>query len=235
MLWFVVAAAAQVPRQISLGDPVQKGETQVIPLLIDDISEVVAVDLDLIFDNRVVTVSDVRGTALLEGFFLEFNVVGDTLKISAAGVRAGSGSGAFAEIVLSPAAVQPQFAFSLVSLNGDQLAVEYQPHAPDSPTAVEGSAPAPRYWDLAQNVPNPFNPETAIGYSLAENGQVTLMVYDMLGQRVRTLVDEVQPAGEYEVRWDGRGEAGVQMASGLYFCRLQADSFSGGRSMLLLK
>ena len=235
MLWLVVAAAAQAPRQVRLGDPRQERENQVMPLLIDDISEVVAVDLDLVFDTRAATVVEVRATQLLEGFFLEYNVVGDTLKISAAGVQASAGSGAFAEIVLTPARALPQFAFSLVSLNGDQLAVEYEPHTPDSPTAVEEGDAAPPPWGLAQNFPNPFNPATLIPFRLQQETRVRLGVYNTLGQQVRSLLDQSLGAGEYQPQWDGRDDRGQPAAGGLYLYRLEAGDRPFLRKMVLLR
>ena len=235
LLWLIAAAPAQAPRQIRLGDAAQDGETQVVPLLIDDISEVVAVDLDLVFDTQAATVVEVRTTPLLEGFFLEYNVVGDTLKISAAGGRSGTGSGAFAEIVLSPAAAVPQFAFSLVSLNGDQIAVEYEPHALDLPTAVEGEETASLTWDLAQNFPNPFNPATHIPFRLRQETRVRLGVYNTLGQEVRSLLDQPLGAGEYQQLWDGRDDRGQPAAGGLYLYRLEAGDRAFIRKMVLLR
>jgi len=88
---------------------------------------------------------------------------------------------------------------------------------------------------LAQNVPNPFNPTTAIRFSIASDELVSLVVYDVAGRRVRTLVNERRRADIYKVIWDGRNDQGQRVASGVYFYRLQAGKFTKTLKMLLLK
>lgn len=83
---------------------------------------------------------------------------------------------------------------------------------------------------LYQNYPNPFNPTTAITYRLSTGGVVTLRVYDILGRKVATLVNEWKVPGTYTVRWDAGGEA-----SGTYICRMTAGAFSAVTKVLLLR
>ena len=93
----------------------------------------------------------------------------------------------------------------------------------------------PATFALDANVPNPFNPETAIPFALAQASSVRLEIFDMLGQRVRTLVQEQLSAGSYRVLWDGRNEQGLRVGSGVYLYRLRTGSFTQIRRMLLLK
>jgi hypothetical protein len=93
---------------------------------------------------------------------------------------------------------------------------------------------------LGQNYPNPFNPVTKIEYWVPEGARggradVHLVVYDVRGARVRTLVAGPRAAGRYVAEWDGRDEAGAPAGSGIYFCRMTTGSFSGVRKMVLLK
>ncbi len=88
---------------------------------------------------------------------------------------------------------------------------------------------------LEQNHPNPFNIETAIGYSLPRASVVRLTVYDLLGREVRSLVDATQSAGLHVIVWDGRDNGGSIVASGVYFYRLESDDHAESRKMLLLK
>lgn len=88
---------------------------------------------------------------------------------------------------------------------------------------------------LKQNFPNPFNAETIIEYSLPAENQVKLVVYNLLGQKVRTLLDERQTVGRKRVIWDGRNDRGETVASGIYFCRIEAGELSQTKKMLLLK
>lgn len=86
-----------------------------------------------------------------------------------------------------------------------------------------------------QNYPNPFNPQTSISYSLGKASHVQLTVFNVLGQKVVTLVDEHQPAGLHEVTWDGTDAHGHGVAGGIYFYRIATDDFRTTRKMLYLK
>ena len=93
----------------------------------------------------------------------------------------------------------------------------------------------PEAFALANNYPNPFNPETTIKYALPDPVDVRLEIYNMLGQQVRTLVAEPQNAGRYTVRWDATNESGHSLSTGIYFYRLVAGEFHKVEKMLLLK
>lgn len=94
----------------------------------------------------------------------------------------------------------------------------------------------PGVFALAKNFPNPFNPQTTIGYELPVAGPVRLEVFNAAGQRVRTLVDQVQAAGRYAVEWDGDDDGSRGLGAGVYFYRLEAgEGFGQVRKMLLLK
>ncbi len=89
---------------------------------------------------------------------------------------------------------------------------------------------------LEQNYPNPFNPTTTIRYSIAEAGQVSLRVYNVAGQLVRTLVNTVQSPGQVRpVRWNGLNSTGQSVSSGVYFYRLTADGYTRTRKMVVIK
>ncbi len=93
-----------------------------------------------------------------------------------------------------------------------------------------GNGDLPLTYALEQNYPNPFNPSTVIEFKLPAAGVVSLKLYNVLGQEVKTLVDGMQPAGNYSVRYDGSS-----LSTGVYFYRLQSGSFVQVRKMLLLK
>jgi hypothetical protein len=99
----------------------------------------------------------------------------------------------------------------------------------------ETTADAPKNFALEQNYPNPFNPTTTIRYQLPEQGEVKLVVYNMLGQVVKTLVQTTQSAGTYIARWDGTNEVGISVAGGVYFYQLKAGDFVVSKKMLLLR
>lgn len=94
----------------------------------------------------------------------------------------------------------------------------------------------PTEFALLQNFPNPFNPETTIGYELAESADVTLQIYNVVGQVVRTLIaSESQSIGRYQVRWDGMDDRGMPVSSGIYFYQISAGKFQDVRKLMLLK
>ena len=88
---------------------------------------------------------------------------------------------------------------------------------------------------LEQNTPNPFNPQTAIRFTLSATQNVSLAVYDVSGRLVRTLASGTQEMGTHTITWDGRNDAGATVSSGVYFYRLDAGKFSQTRKMVMLK
>jgi hypothetical protein len=93
----------------------------------------------------------------------------------------------------------------------------------------------PEAFSLSQNYPNPFNSETVIKYALTEDCHVKLIIYNMLGQKVKTLVDEHQNAGFRIVQWNGRNDEGNEVASGLYLYRIETPNYSKNKKMILLR
>jgi len=83
--------------------------------------------------------------------------------------------------------------------------------------------------------PNPFNPETAIRFSLPRRAHVRLLIFNVAGARVRVLAEGVYDAGPHAARWDGRDDRGRDLASGAYFYRLESDGVSDARKLILLR
>ncbi|MBI5266494.1 MAG: 5'-nucleotidase C-terminal domain-containing protein [candidate division Zixibacteria bacterium] len=104
-------------------------------------------------------------------------------------------------------------------------------------SATDGtdSPSVPQSFALLQNYPNPFNPTTQIDFALPTPSTVVLEVFNVLGQRVRTLVNEPMSAGVHRVEWDGRGDDGYSVASGVYYYRLTAETATATRKMMLTK
>ena len=166
--------------------------------------------------------------------FLSSNRTPGKLDIGAMKVdgQGSSGDGVLVELIFkatdAPLPTDFQIAEGvLVGLDGDI----------DLLTQIEigNLKPLPDRTALSQNMPNPFNPSTAIEYQIAEAGQVRLAIYNLLGQEVRVLVDARTEAGHYTITWDGKDQLGRQVASGIYLYRLQAADFSAARRMMLLK
>jgi len=121
---------------------------------------------------------------------------------------------------------------SAVDFNGNESSVK----EPDNVTEVDDQPNVlPQLFALHPNFPNPFNPVTSIKFDIALSSFVNLSIYNVAGQRVKTLINEVRSAGAYHVIWDGRGDDGKPAASGIYFYRLTADQFEETRRMVLAK
>ena len=104
------------------------------------------------------------------------------------------------------------------------------------PDAIEGKPVLlPSRFYLAPNYPNPFNPTTTIEYNLPRDAEVELAIYNIRGEKVKSLVTGVKPAGTYVVQWDGTDENSRHMPSGLYFSRLQTENQTLTRRMLLIR
>jgi len=101
--------------------------------------------------------------------------------------------------------------------------------------APDDNHPLPVSFTLGQNYPNPFNPSTEIRFTLSARSHANLTVFNLLGEEVRVLTDEMLPAGEHRVIWDGSDKRGNHVASGVYLYRLSAGSSSQTKKMVLLK
>jgi hypothetical protein len=100
---------------------------------------------------------------------------------------------------------------------------------------VPGGLLLPEGFGLGQNYPNPFNAGTIIEFTLPRAGQVHLEVINLLGQSVRVLIDELEPAGWHRVEWDGLNQVGGRVATGVYLYRLSVGEYVETKKMLLLK
>ncbi|MBD3225953.1 MAG: T9SS type A sorting domain-containing protein [Caldithrix sp.] len=106
----------------------------------------------------------------------------------------------------------------------------------ESYTDIEDvSVETPQNFALHQNYPNPFNPETKIRYTLPVRSQVNIAIYNVLGQKVRTLVDDRATAGTHVTTWNGRDDLGNKVATGVYFYKIEANDFTSVKKMVLMK
>ena len=111
----------------------------------------------------------------------------------------------------------------------------WMPLGPYTAVEDESGEPRPSRYVLHQNYPNPFNPLTNISYQLPVSGNVSLKVFNVSGQTVRSLIDSEQALGHYTVTWDGTDQEGNPVASGIYFYQLTCGQFREVRKMLLVK
>jgi hypothetical protein len=215
-------------RLISFGQPQQQGARMSLPIVLDETRDVLSGQFKISYDPQAYRVLGVKNTANTADYLVATNAAEGELLIAMAGAQShAAGEGAILRVeleVLGAGGESPRI--EVASLNGGQIGA----------TPVEGlRIIQPKSFNLSANWPNPFNPETSLRYALPEAAQVKLEVYDMLGQKVRTLVDGMQTVGQYTVQWDARNDLGHAVASGLYFYRIEAGNFAQTRKMTLLR
>jgi flagellar hook assembly protein FlgD len=96
-------------------------------------------------------------------------------------------------------------------------------------------SPVPVDFGFSQGYPNPFNPETTVDYQTALDGNVSVIVYNIMGKQIRALVHESKVAGYYKAAWNGRDDQGKAAPSGIYFIRMQSGDFNKVRKVMLMK
>ncbi|RQW02426.1 MAG: T9SS C-terminal target domain-containing protein [Calditrichaeota bacterium] len=174
--------------------------------------------------------------------FPNFNIVG----VFRADLRGLDGQAAvvFASGFLNPSANQNGEGFAILAalpdgsvaelpkLFGEEASQVLAQVAEGSPDAIMGLTPAQTVtsFEMMQNYPNPFNPTTRISFSVPVREQVTLKVYDITGQEVSTLVNDIKEAGTYSIEFNA-----ANLPTGVYFYRIDAGSFTQIRKMMLVK
>jgi hypothetical protein len=112
----------------------------------------------------------------------------------------------------------------------------YDVNFADLPVSIdEKPLVMPSSYKLYQNYPNPFNPSTTIGYKVMNEGFISIKIYDILGNEVKTLVNEIKSPGAYNVNWEGDNNLGEKLTSGVYFYHMQAGNYSSSKKMIIQK
>lgn len=164
------------------------------------------------------------------------NIIGQEFKF---GIGGGDNEGGFGNNhIVNIDDSQPQYTIYAQFGSIDPLfysAWDFDKRGPATGVDIAENTTIPDKFRLEQNYPNPFNPTTIIKYSLPKEVDVTLKLFNMRGQEVKTLVSKKQLAGIYAVEWDGRDNSGIAVSTGIYFYRIQAGKFTRTNKMLLVK
>jgi hypothetical protein len=201
-----------------------------LPLVLTKSSGVVAAFVSVNIDNAIVDVQYVNAK-LPEGSSMLYNYKNGTLRIAIAGIHELA-NGTMVTIGIRLKNKEAKLDISGFARLNDNEAIAL------GNTSIRE---IPFSYGLQNNYPNPFNPTTTIQYQIPDNAHVRLVVYNMLGQIVRTIVDQPQEAGYYSVQWDGRNNYGGSVSSGIYVYRIsavrdgQAGSFVASKKMNLIK
>lgn len=251
ILFFFGGVEAYSVIEASLPDTsAESGETIAIPVYVSDLTgeEVYSFQMILTFDSSVLLASSAysEGT-ITEGWGIPTsNTFNDStpaqLRIAMAGTIALSGSGVLVYavfIVNGPPEDTTTIHFDQIWLNETPPDVITDGLFTVSPGSAVGDedelSGRPSKLTLFQNYPNPFNPITVIQYALPHECEVDVSVYNILGQKVRTLVKRKEKAGYWQVVWDGRTDEGRELTSGIYFYRIKAGELTETKKMVIIK
>jgi hypothetical protein len=200
------------------------------PIFFKNANGIIAAQFRLTYDSDVLTAILARTTELSAQCSLAYKIDPGEIRVAMAGNTPMSGSGAIVEIEFK--AESGEIDLELYVKINEQMVIKF-PY----PIKFVVSEP-PSQYVLYPNYPNPFNPTTSIQYSVVSDQSpphITLKIYNILGQEVRTLVNETQKPGVYSVTWDGRDGGRNEVPGGIYFYRLKAGAWTATKRMLLLK
>ena len=142
------------------------------------------------------------------------------------------------QVISIPFIASDKFESSFVEFSGDKIVAGYNGQKIEAEFVnnyVSLDNVLPTETSLSKNYPNPFNPTTTINYSIAKPGNVSIIIYNLNGSAVKTLVNEYANSNNYSVVWDGKNDTGQQVASGQYFYVMQAPGFTSTEYMTLIK
>ena len=223
---------------VALGNPEKRLNQEVsIPIMVETDDQVMnTLIFSLEYDSTLLTYKSTALISLSQDFMMAANgTEPGKIHVAMAGVKGIANAGTVLNVVFAVNSAVEQtntqlnvtraFINDLASLNLTSLNLDFE-------TLKVG---IPKQFALSQNYPNPFNPETVIEYQLPEPGRVSLKAYTILGQEVRTLVDEEKLAGYQQVIWDGKDDAGQRLASGVYLYQLQVGESVLTKKFILLK
>ncbi|UCE20210.1 MAG: T9SS type A sorting domain-containing protein [Gemmatimonadota bacterium] len=216
---------------ICAGVAAPPGRTFVMPISVKGTPPIYSADITVTYDPQIVTALEAATVDVTENFLSAFQVAEGEMRIAMAGAEPVLSGGPIAYIVGQVSEAVKEGAtsdFELTVTLNENITIAHSER-------FTAKLPVPQVYDLAQNYPNPFNPETVIQYQLPKAGRITLKVYNILGQEIVSLVDELKEVGYYTVRWNGRDRFGAEAASGVYYYRLVAGDFVSTKRMLLLK
>ncbi len=225
-------AAIRIPRLTGSG-----GETVTLPIFIEGRSDVYAADFDLTYDASLLTVLAIEQGAANS---LVAENLGKPGRIKLALINADGIVNAKNEIAKIKIRIEKDLA-SASPLSLDHAKLYDASAKPIKVRAIATNVAAektlPKEYALFQNHPNPFNPETQIRFQLPGESHVRLTLYNISGQLVRTLLNKQMSAGEWTETWDGRNEQGLQVPSGVYFYRLEAEhgAWTSTKKMILMR
>jgi hypothetical protein len=185
--------------------------------------------MDVEFDASAYEVVEISAGQDMNDWLFASNIVGNTIKIATANGHNTYGNLESVVIGLRPLNGSADAELILTDLVIDDMIYLTEPRR------LGGAGSLPTDYALHNNYPNPFNPETVISFSLPEAEHVQIEIINLLGQSIRSLTDRSFDAGTHTVVWDATNNSGDEVASGVYFYKIQAGNFVDTKKMTLMR
>lgn len=219
--------------QLSFGELIEISEEEfIVPIILDNVNSLYAFELELDYDDQNLELVESNISAIWGDKMISDNTTEPgSYILAAASTELVEESGKVLELTFrntnpdaSPSLSIKRFTANEIDLTETAISNE------------ELTLNVPETFTLHQNYPNPFNPSTTIGFDVPNiNTLVKLEIYNILGQKVKTLVNDVYAAGRYSVKWDGTNDAGVQVSTGVYIYRVQAGNVVQSKKLTFIK
>ena len=237
----VKSVADGVPTVVDLGTPaVQLGGQLAIPVLLNAGAMITGGEMVFSFDPEVMTVGEPYLEHKASNFILQSKVENGLVRLMVISLSKNEGLATGNKPALMIPITLMDDREGMLTLDSALLVNQFAQQLPvrlgEYTQAVDKAMMAPTAFALRNNAPNPFNPTTTISYEVPKQAHIQLVIYNILGQEVIRLVDEVKSAGRYTVVWDARNALGRAVGSGIYMYRMSSSSgFNDVKRMTLLK
>ncbi len=215
---------------VAIGIANDIGDRIEVPIIVRDAYDILSASFDLVYDAQALSVESAEATGLAAGSMSAFNSGGGEMVLAMAAADEYGGDGEVALITFVK--LDPGADAASVELTG----AVFNDGMPPAEIGVPAGVPArTSATALGRATPNPFTQGTVISYRLASAGQVSLEIYNVEGQLVRTLVRSGVDAGTHTVLWNGRDDSGKAAARGVYFCCMETDGYRATEKIVLIR
>ena len=216
----------------------QPGELLEIPIMLANGNNLLSFEVDLTYDPNQVTVEGIDWSDQIDHFMIEENNEPGSIRVAGSGTTPDGQEGLFATLRLQVLETTTE---QSIDLTINKIRINESAPVEDVMVSITqevlstDNATVPTVYALHQNYPNPFNPTTKISYDLPEASVVSLSIYDLMGRKIRTMINSEQTAGFKNIQWNATDDLGKSVPAGMYIYTIQAGEFRQTRKMVLLK
>jgi len=216
----------------------QPGELLEVPVMLTNGDNLLSFELDLSYESEAITLESIAWSDFISHFTIEENYETGSIKVAGLGTEPDGEEGVFATVSLFIASSFTDESFDVTinkyRINESDPVEDVVVTFTNSALGIDENT-IPTVYALHQNYPNPFNPTTQVKYALPETGSVQIMIYDLMGRKVRTLINSEQNAGFKTLQWNATNDRNELVSAGLYLYTIQAGEFRQTKKMVLLK